>query len=131
MKKQETACPNDAACKGRNDRGAEQAEDMTQLVELERRANESPDERSNNERATGIGQGKNRCAGQIAVTEQVGCEGGGDHADDDRPPYGRTERDQDSRGHAGCRPEHRDPVSLVEQGEAETGSEEEGDRDRN
>ena len=91
---------------------------------------ETLDEPCDNEGASGIGHSKNRSAGKIAIAEQVGCESGGDHADDDRPAHGRAERDQQAGGNARCRPEHRDAVSLVEQGEAKTRCEEISDRDR-
>ena len=58
---------------------------------------ESLDQPRNNKGATRIGHGKKCRAGKIAIAHQIGCESGGDHAGDDRQPYGRTERHQESQ----------------------------------
>jgi len=101
-------------------RGAEQSKDTTQLIELKWGAKESLDEPCDNEGATSIGHSKKCSAGDITIAEQIGCEGGRDYADDNRPPHGRTERHHETGSYASCRPEHRDTVRLVEQSEAET-----------
>ena len=129
MKECKSNRAHEAADNGCNYRGAEQSKDTAQLIEFKRCAIESLDEPCSNDRATGIGHGKSRSAGKITITEQIGRESGNDHADDDRPPYGRTERYQESGSYARCRPEHRDAVGLVEQSEAETRCEEKNNRD--
>ena len=129
MKERKSNRAHEAADNGCNYRGAEQSKDTAQLIEFKWCAIESLDEPCSNDRTTGIGHGKNRSAGKITIAEQIGRESGSDHADDDRPPYGRTERYQESGSYARCRPEHRDAVGLVEQSEAETRCEEKNNRD--
>ena len=129
MKERKSNRAHEAADNGCNYRGAEQSKDTAQLIEFKRCAIESLDEPCSNDRTTGIGHGKSRSAGKITIAEQIGRESGSDHADDDRPPHGRTERHQDTGGDARSRPEHRDAVRLVDQSEAKTRSEKEKDRD--
>ena len=129
MKEHKSKRAHETADNGCNYRGAEQSKDTTQLIEFKWCALESLDQPCSNEGAARIGHGKKCRAGKIAIAEQIGCESGGDHADDDRQPYGRTERHQESRGYARSRPEHRDAVRLVEQRQAKTRGEEENDRD--
>ena len=129
MKEYKSKRAYDTAHKGCNYRGAEQSKDTTQLIELKWCAIESLDKPCGDDGFARIRHGKKRRAGKIAIAEQIGCESGSDHADDDRPPHGRTERHQDTGGDARSRPEHRDPVRLVEQGEAKAGCEEKNDRD--
>ena len=129
MKERKSNRAHEAADNGCNYRGAEQSKDTAQLIEFKWCAIESLDEPCCNDRTTGIGHGKSRRAGKITIAEQIGRESGNDHADDDRPPYGRTERYQESGSYARCRPEHRDAVGLVEQSEAETRCEEKNNRD--
>ena len=129
MKERKSNRAHEAADNGCNYRGAEQSKDTAQLIEFKRCAIKSLNEPCSNDRATGIGHSKSRSAGKITITEQIGRESGNDHADDDRPPYGRTERYQESGSYARCRPEHRDAVGLVEQSEAETRCEEKNNRD--
>ena len=129
MKERKSNRAHETADDGCNYRGAEQSKDAAQLIELKWCAIESQNEPCSNDRATGIGHGKSRTAGKITIAEQIGRESGSDHADDDRPPYGRTERYQESGSYARCRPEHRDAVGLVEQSEAETRCEEKNNRD--
>ena len=88
------------------------------------------DEPRNDKGSTSIGCGKKRSAGNIAIAEQIGCESGGDHTDDDRPSHDRAERDQEAGGDARCGPKHRDAVRLVEQRKAQASCEEIDDRDR-
>ena len=130
MKERKSNRAHEAADNGCNYRGAEQSKDTAQLIEFKWCAIESLNEPCSNDRATGIGHGKSRSAGKITIAEQIGRESGSDHADDDRPPYGRTERYQESGSYARCRPEHRDAVGLVEQSEAETRCEEKNNRDQ-
>ena len=130
MKERKSNRAHEAADNGCNYRGAEQSKDTAQLIEFKWCAIESLDEPCSNDRATGIGHGKSRSAGKITITEQIGRESGSDHADYDRPPYGRTERYQESGSYARCRPEHRDAVGLVEQSEAKARCEEKNNRDR-
>ena len=130
MEERKSNRAHEAADNGCNYRGAEQSKDTAQLIEFKWCAIESLDEPCSNDRATGIGHGKSRSAGKIAIAEQIGRESGSDHADDDRPPYGRTECYQESGSYARCRPEHRDAVGLVEQSEAKARCEEKNDRNR-
>ena len=130
MKERKSNRAHEAADNGCNYRGAEQSKDTAQLIEFKWCAIESLNEPCSNDRTTGIGHGKSRSAGKITITEQIGRESGGDHADDDRPPYRGTECYQESGSYARCRPEHRDAVGLVEQSEAEARCEEKNDRDR-
>jgi hypothetical protein len=130
MKERKSKRAHEAADNGCNYRGADQSKDTAQLIEFKRCAIESLNEPCSNDRATGIGHSKSRSAGKITITEQIGRESGNDHADDDRPPYGRTERYQESGSYARCRPEHRDAVGLVEQSEAKARCEEKNDRDQ-
>ena len=58
------------------------------------RAAKSLDKPRNNEWSTGIGDDKKRGAGKITIAEQIACESGNDHPDNDRPPHRRAERDQ-------------------------------------
>ena len=129
MKERKSNRAHETADNSCNYRGTEQSKDTAQLIEFKRCAIESLNEPCTNDRATGIGHSKSRSAGKITITEQIGRESGNDHADDDRPPYSRTERYQESGSYARCRPEHRDAVGLVEQSEAETRCEEKNNRD--
>ena len=129
MKERKSNRAHEAADNGRNYRGAEQSKDTAQLIEFKRCAIKPLNEPCSNDRATGIGHSKSHSAGKITITEQIGRESGNDHANDDRPPYGRTERYQESGSYARCRPEHRDAVGLVEQSEAEARCEEKNNRD--
>jgi hypothetical protein len=129
MKKRKSNRAHETAYNGCNYRGAEQSKDTAQLIEFKWRAIESLDEPCSNDRTTGIGHGKSRRAGKITIAEQIGRESGSDHADDDRPSYGRTERYQESGSYTRCRPEHRDAVGLVEQSEAKARREEKNNRD--
>ena len=101
-----------------------------QLIEFKWRAAESLEQPCDYEGSNRIGRGKNRRAGKVTIAEQIACESGSDHTDDNRPPHGRAERDHESGGHARCGPEHRDPIRLVEQSEAKARCEEKTDRDR-
>ena len=89
MKERKSKRAYEAADNGCNDRGAEQSKDTAQLIEFKWCAIKSLNEPCRNDRATGIGHGKNRRAGKIAIAEQIGGESGSNHADDDGPPYGR------------------------------------------
>src|SRR5258705_5218662 len=130
MKERKSKRAHKAADNGCNYRAADISKDTGQLIEFKWCPIESLDEPCSNDRATGIGHGKNRSARKITIAEQIGRESGSDHADDDRPPYGRTECYQESGSNARCRPEHRDAVGLVEQSEAKACCEEKNDRDR-
>ena len=129
MKEHKSQRAHDTADKGCSHRGAEQFNNTTQLIEFEWRAAKSLDQPRDNEGAARIGHRKKCRAGKIAIAHQIGCESGDDHAGDDRQPYGRAERHQESRGDARSRPEHRDAIRLVEQRQAKTRGEEENDRD--
>ena len=129
MKEHKSKRTHGAGDNGGDYRGAEQSKDTAQFVEFEWRAMEPLDEPRNNEWSTSIGGDKKRGAGKITIAEQIGCESGCDHADDDRPSYGRAERDQEPGGRARRGPEHRHPIRLVEQSEAEARCEKKNDRD--
>jgi hypothetical protein len=130
MKERKSNRAHEAADNGCNYHGAEQSKDTAQLIEFKWCAIESLDKPCSNDRTTGIGHGKSRRTGKITIAEQIGRESGSDHADYDRPPYGRTERYQESGSYARCRPEHRDAVGLVEQSEAKARCEKKNDPDR-
>jgi len=55
---------------------------------------------------------------QIAIAKQIGGYRRCHHPDDNRPSRRRTRADQDTGGHPGSRPKHRNAVRLREQGKA-------------
>ena len=129
MKEHKSKRAHGTAHKGCNCRGAEQSKDTTQLIEFKWCAIESLDKPCEDQGFTRIRHGKKRRAGKVTIAEQIGRESGSHHADDDRPPHGRTARHQDTGGDARSRPEHRDAVCIVDQSEAKTRCEKEKDRD--
>ena len=129
MKERKSKRAHEAADNCCNDSGAEQSKDTAQLIEFKWCAIESLDKPCEDQGFTRIRHGKKRRAGKITIAEQIGRESGSYHANYDRPPYGRTERYQESGSYARCRPEHRDAVGLVEQSEAKARCEEKTDCD--
>jgi len=112
-----------------DDRGSEKSEYTTQPIEIERRAAETLDEGENDKRTTGIRHDEKQGAGKVAIAEQIDRESGSGHADRDRPPRGRTQRQQKSGGYACSRPEHRDAIRFLNQSKTKTRGKEERDRD--
>ena len=66
---------------------------------------------------------------EISVAEQIGDDGCGHRADNDRPARTRPESDQDAGRDTGGRPEHRNALRLGQQGKTLSRGHEIGDAD--
>src|SRR5262245_44531735 len=118
METGEAQGPADSGDGGSDDRCPQQAQDMAQPVEIERRTEEALDQGGCQQSLSRIAYGEDNRAQEVSIAQEIGHDGRDHRPGHDRPSRARPKSDQCARGNTGGRPEHGYAV-WSEQGKAE------------